>query len=252
MRSLIKVAGGSIRGRSHEKEGKPCQDCYATWRSKNKKLAGISLSDGAGSSSFSQIGARYCTKAIIEYVEANFEHIFADPTIAGKVIIKYLLIGLKEICSASNLNIGDLASTLLFAFVRRKHKITQYLAGHIGDGAIIIGEGKDINLLSKPERGEYANSTFFITSKNAELALRIYSGQIKGPMGFIIMSDGAGEALYIRKSKNPNQIFCQQIFNWCNYYSQRKINRIIDSNLKKGIFRDVTTDDCSIAVLKIT
>ena len=65
MRSLIRVAGGAVRGRSHERAQKPCQDKYYVWRSKDKRAAGIALSDGAGSSPYSQIGAEFTVNAVI-------------------------------------------------------------------------------------------------------------------------------------------------------------------------------------------
>jgi hypothetical protein len=252
MRSLIRVAGGSVRGRSHERNGKPCQDKYYVWRAKDKKAAGIALADGAGSSSHSQIGAEYAVNAVLPFVQDQFTDFLTNPAGAGKRMIEFLLRGLSEAAGQNGLLLHDMACTLLFVYIRRKRKTLQYVAGHIGDGVIISEQGKEMKVLSEPARGEYANTTVFLTSKRSASYLRVYSGAMMKPAGFIIMSDGAAESLYIRKLKAPNQRYCQQIFDWCDKYPRRKITKALLMNLEKGVFREVTSDDCSLSVLKIT
>ena len=66
------------------------------------------------------------------------------------------------------------------------------------------------------------------------------------------MSDGAADTLYIKKTKAPNQVYCKQIFDWCNKYSQKKISEALQMNLEDGVFREVSSDDCSLCVLKVT
>lgn len=128
----------------------------------------------------------------------------------------------------------------------------RYVAGHIGDGVIVYGNDHQVDVLSEHERGEFANTTFFVTSKDADSSFRVYSGHLRAPSGFIIMSDGAAESLYIRKSKTPNATYCRQILQWGNRYSQKKIHEAILMNLEQGVFKLVTNDDCSLAMLKIT
>lgn len=252
MRSLIKVAGGAVRGRSHERNGKPCQDEYYVWRGRDKKSAGIALADGAGSSPYSQIGSKFIVNAVIPFVHDHFDDFFKNPSNAGKRIVEFLLRGLSEVAEENGLMPNDMASTMLFVQIRRKRNSIHYLAGHIGDGVIFFERNKEVKVLSEPERIEYANTTIFLTSNNSESKLRIYSGILIRPAGFMIMSDGAAEALYIKKTKAPNQVYCQQIFNWCDKYPQRKITKTLLMNLEDGVFREVSSDDCSLCLLKVT
>ena len=252
MRLLIKVAGAAAIGRSHERDGKPCQDKFYVWRGTDKKSAGISLSDGAGSSLYSQIGAEYTANAVIPFVYDHFDDFFKNPSDAGKIIVEYLLNGLSKVAGENDLLPNDMACTMLFVLIRRKRNSIRYLAGHIGDGVIFYEHAKDLKILSKPERGEYANTTIFLTSNNSESKLRIYSGVLTRPAGFMIMSDGAADTLYIKKTKAPNQVYCKQIFDWCNKYSQKKISEALQMNLEDGVFREVSSDDCSLCVLKVT
>ncbi len=253
MRSLIRVAGAAVRGRSHIRDGKPCQDKYFVWRGKDKKYAGIALSDGAGSSSYSQIGAEYTVKKVIPFVKENFDLYHRSPLNAGREIAEYLSKGLSEVAVANGLKLNDLACTLLFVVIRRRKNSVHYLAGHIGDGTIVYGrDSKDVKVLSEPERGEYANTTIFLTSSESKSRIRIYSGTLKRPIAFMLMSDGAADTLYIKRTRNPNQVYCRQIFNWCKKYCKKKIALILQWNLASGVFREVSSDDCSLCVLKVT
>ena len=61
--------------------------------------------------------------------------------------------------------------TLLFVSIKNN----KYIAGHIGDGIIgIIDEKGDAIVLSEPENGEFANTTYFTTSENYKYHLRLY------------------------------------------------------------------------------
>ena len=160
--------------------------------------------------------------------------------------------GLSKVAQENGVMTNDMACTMLFVQIRRKKNSICYLAGHIGDGVILSEQANNMKVLSEPERGEYANTTIFLTSQNSESTLRIYSGILQRPAGFMIMSDGAAEVLYIKRAKTPNQVYCQQIFNWCNKYPQRKITKAILMNLENGVFREVSSDDCSLCVLKVT
>ena len=210
------------------------------------------MADGAGSSSHSQVGAEYTVNAVLPFVQDKFNDFFANPAGAGERIVEFLLRGLSETAEHNGLLLHDMACTLLFVYMQRKKKTMQYLAGHIGDGVIISEQGNKMKVLSYPARGEYANTTIFLTSKNSMANLRIYCGVMITPAGFIIMSDGAAESLYVNKSRTPNQVYCQQIFNWCKKYPQKKISKALLMNLEKGVFREVSSDDCSLSVLKVT
>jgi Protein phosphatase 2C len=57
----------------------------------------------------------------------------------------------------------DYASTLLFAIVGADTSVF----GQIGDGAIVTGQGGTWKRVFQPERGMYANETYFVTQDNA-------------------------------------------------------------------------------------
>lgn len=253
MRSLIKIAGISVQGRAHEKAGTTCQDKHFVWRGKDKKSAGIALADGAGSSPYSQIGAEYAVNAVIPFVKERFDDYRRDLTASGVATAEFLAKGLDVTAKSNGLKFRDMACTLLFVVIRRKKKSIHYVAGHIGDGVILCQRNAGVvDILSAPERGEFANETVFLTSRDAKSRLRIYCGTLKRPAGFIVMSDGTADTLYIRRSRTANQVYSKQILDWCNRYPQRQISKALDMNLREGVFREVSSDDCSLCMLKVT
>jgi len=252
MRSYIKVAAGASQGRAHENEGLPCQDKTATFRSSDKKSGGIAVADGSGSSLHSQFGAHAAVSIILPFIETRFNFFYHNPSKAREIIIQFIIEKLQSIALGKSCDLNDLASTLMFVYVQRSKKSIRFIAGNIGDGVIAMAENKQINAISLPSKGEFANTTYFLTSPEAKSFLKIYTGILPIPIGFILMTDGAAETLYMKKTARLNQAFCNQMLNWFDRYSQEKINKLVKTNLEKGIFKEVTYDDCGIAILKVT
>jgi hypothetical protein len=252
MRPVIRLAGATIIGRSHEKEHWHCQDAVACWKGSDKVSACIALSDGAGSKPHSLVGANLAVNSMPSFFKGTAFDLFHEDTSRLKnELVSYLRDRLCKTAAVKTLNYSDLAATLLFVFVVRKRSSTRYIAGHVGDGVIVCDRCNGIEVISHPDTGEYANATTFVTSDDMESRLRIYSGVISGKTGFMLMSDGAAETLYIRRQKASNLRYCRQMFDWCDKYPRRKIEKILMMNLKRGVFRDVTRDDCSIAMLRV-
>jgi len=252
MRSYIKVAGSSVTGFAHQAKGLPCQDKFWIYRAKDRKSAGIALADGAGSSLHAQIGAECVTTCVIPYIKDNFNSLISNPEEAREKIVKYLLFHLGSLALKHKVHITELACTLLFVYIERTKKSVRFIAGHIGDGVIASSTKKEVTILSAPTRGEYANTTYFVTSEGVIPYCKIFTGLLQLPASFMIMSDGAAETLFVRKTAQINRAYYQQMLGWCDRYPQEKITTALHSNLKKGIFREVSADDCSICLMKVT
>lgn len=250
MRTKIKAVGDAVVGRGHEANGTVCQDKVFAKRF-NKVSALIALSDGAGSASHSDLGAEYVVNSI-PYLIHDKVHIPLETEIESfrQTLIDNLQSGLNNIAVKNNLKLKDLACTLLFVYIKVKRGKTNFLAGHIGDGVIVALEKNEAKLVSQPKQGEFANSTFFVTSQHAKTYLRLYSGSINGDTGFMLMSDGVAENLY-RKSDGFIAPACKQMFYWGNKYSSHKMQKILRKNLH-STFKEMTRDDCSISMARIT
>ena len=188
---IWKVIKAEMTGTSHKKNGTPCQD--VTKKLVTSNSCTIVLADGAGSASLSELGAELTCKSVLRTFHRDFEELFdMDPSLAKTKIIHSIRTRLGIKAKKFNQKKEELASTLLFVSIKNN----KYIAGHIGDGIIgIIDEKGDAIVLSEPENGEFANTTYFTTSKNYKYHLRLYRGEIDNYNSFFLMSDGAAEGL---------------------------------------------------------
>ena len=250
MRSKIKVAGHAVQGRGHATKNIGCQDKICAYRFKDKRSAFIALADGAGSCKHSHLGAEYVASEVGNIVHNNFEHFLSKPVNTSSEIATKLQEGLKCLAQSEKIDFKSLSSTLLFVYIRRKKKSTRFVTGHIGDDIIAIRKNGKLRVLSHPQKGEYANTTTFLTSSHASNYLRIYTGLTNGNAGFLLLSDGTSESLY-RNRDGVLAPACKTILSWFDRIPQKKAELTIKKNLEQ-VFRTMTLDDCSIAALGIT
>lgn len=238
------TANAFVRGRSHIAGESPCQD--RAYSVSSGKVTVIALADGAGSCLYSHYGAEIVVKEVSKLLRRQFrryqrlenEHI-------KQSILKRLL---KKLSRKSKRlradSLSDLSSTLLFVAVSEG----KYMTGHIGDGLIGCLIDGDSRILSYPENGEYLNTTFFITDKNARKHLRIGKGSVEGISGFILMSDGAGESLYDKRNAKLSPV-CGQMLGWLDDNTSETVSEALRKNIEK-FFIPKTNDDCSISIMK--
>ena len=249
--SVIKVASAKVIGRSHVSTDTPCQDAVATIRNHNAVC--VALADGAGSKKHSEIGAKIATKQAAKAVLDNFDEIFLlanedatlDSSNAANIVLDPILVALRRRSKSKRESLDSFASTLLFV----AHKDGRYVAGHLGDGVIGIKHGAEIKTLSKPENGEFANSTYFVTDESAKKNFRIYAGIADSDFGAILMSDGTAETLY-EKSTGLLALAAQRLFEWSEQLSSKRMEEVLFGNLQQVISKK-TTDDCSIAMITV-
>ena len=226
----FKLAGAAVQGLSHVKSGVPCQDKYYI-KVMGKHCALAALADGAGSAKCSQDGAAYVVQNILPIIKDSFNKNLENEPVLATTIVSNLQEGLNRLALELECTLNDLACTLLFVFTVIRKKSVHYFAGHLGDGVIAAFNGKNSYVLSHPARGEFANTTYFITGQNASSHLRIYNGIIPGNAGFMLMSDGTSDSLYLRKNQTLAPA-CNKIFQWANRYSSRQLSKFLEMNLR--------------------
>lgn len=239
-----KTAGAFVQGTGHKKKKVPCQD--RIYSIVDRGFAAISLADGAGSCSHSHIGAEIVTKTVVKVLEKKFDFLYGLSEKFIKDYILYeLLVKLGYIACAFNVDLMELSSTLLFVAVKNR----RYICGHIGDGVIGILNDENLNVLSHPERGEFANTTYFVTSHNALDHFKIMKGKIDSISGFVLMSDGSSESLYDRRERRLS-IAINRMFCWMGDNEIQTVKVALYNNLK-NVLRKYTLDDCSINLMKL-
>jgi len=240
------TATGTAIGLRHEENDSVCQDRVASFS--NSFFKSVALADGAGSRIHSHFGADFLTKKISKISVEQFETFYDESISDLKNTYKELIQSNLEI-AAQNHDVGikELSSTLLFVVTDG----SRYILGHLGDGIIAsIDHNNEIQILSEPHNDEYANFTYFTTNSTLEKYIRIEKGILNNITGFILMSDGSSEGLYLKSEKKFSKALID-IIDWIKNYSSDVVSEAIDKNLKQSI-RYKTSDDCSLAFLVST
>lgn len=245
---VIKAAWAKVIGKSHAATKTPCQDAV---HSRNlRSRACIALADGAGSRKYSRTGANAIVKEscriFINHFDKYYSDITNESTSTPNEIVEHFQKTIGRRADKRNRSSDDYASTLLF-FACDKNR---YIAGHIGDGAIIARFDNNLITLSSPENGEYVNSTFFITDESAAKHLRLYAGEFDTSCGVVLMSDGTADSLYDRKSQEAGTGVAR-LLDIFETLPAKKMKTVFKMNLDK-VFSINSSDDCSIASLIVS
>ena len=161
-----KFAAASVIGTSHQKSPEGvCQDSHAVkFLDQASAFVGV-VSDGAGSASHAHFGSRLTCDVILREAEAAdpaelFTEAFARDTVEKLRAILF------EQADNEGLAIRDFACTMLVAIISDERASFW----QVGDGAICVREaGSDqYRCVYWPEKGDYANVTFFVTDLRAQ------------------------------------------------------------------------------------
>lgn len=242
--NIWKIAGTYVQGSSHFLKKIPCQDRFV-FLQKNG-VSSISLADGAGSVKYAEKGAEIATKQINATMARDFDVLWAmEADKARQKIIHAIRTNIGIQAKKNNATLKDYASTLIFVSVKND----KFIAGHIGDGILGCQKNDILHVLSPPENGEFVNETYFVTSKSYNQRFRLFKGDLEGIDGFVLMSDGTCESLFDKKNGVLAPIL-KTLFEWLDTYTIEDVNAALLENFE-DIIRKKTTDDCSIAMMKL-
>jgi len=204
----------------------------------------LGLADGAGSAKFSHFGAETALQATCDYIANNFERIFneTDGVQVKKNILTRILEALRQKAEQLNCSIKDLASTLLFVAIKNN----RFLLFHIGDGVIGYWKNDSLKVASKPETGEFSNTTVFTTSSKALLYMKLFKGNIENIHGFVLISDGAAESFYQKRTGQLAPVIVRIMRKVCLVEHGEMLQLLKDSF---QLVVNNTQDDCSIAII---
>lgn len=165
-----RVAGASAIGTSHLKIGSPCQDTfkYGLYRSAHEgEVILLTVSDGAGSASFSDIGADVACREFASNLElylADGNRVESLDAVHVRKWFDNVVEALNVRATADGAALRDYACTLLVAVLSRTHAAF----AQVGDGAIVVREAlEEWCYIFWPQHGEYINTTNFITDTSS-------------------------------------------------------------------------------------
>lgn len=244
---MLVGASAQIIGKDHIEKGTPCQDRATWWSSENGDLAAIVLSDGAGSCSRSELGAEALCAWFPQWLLSQSDFWEAS----DEQLQERMGTGFQSILSETAANVGlplrEVSATFQAVVAGIAATELHFRILHLGDGvgACVSNSGEVI--LSQPDNGEHANETTFATSRHASRSLRITRGSVPRGSGFILMSDGSGSSLYLKR-KAALAPACAEMLAWLNENDSAVVSEALTLNLTDSLSAK-TGDDCSLALL---
>jgi hypothetical protein len=209
-----RIAAASTIGTSHIKQGIVCQDSHACRifsDNNGKALAALVASDGAGSASRADEGSQIACRTILEAVEVFLAagNLVADIGLdVARSWVAMVQTAITFRAGESGRNVRDYACTLLVAVVAED--AAAFL--QIGDGAMVVtDEVGEWTWIHWPQRGDYANTTFFVTEECA--TDRMAFDLISGPVDEVALFTDGIEALVLHyATKTVHAPFFEKMF----------------------------------------
>lgn len=164
------VVAASVAGSRHVRQGRPCEDRYIAEQLGPALL--VAVADGAGSAPFAGEGASTASQAALGALR---ETLAAGSFVGEETLrlvgeaIRAARAALEAEAATRSAPAADFATTLIVAVALP----TFVAAGQVGDGCVIAGLDGRLEQLTAPDKGEYANETAFLTSKDFELNLQL-------------------------------------------------------------------------------
>jgi hypothetical protein len=196
------AASASIPGRSHIRAGIPCQDAAAAGVCPRPYLI---VCDGRGSASHSDIGANAAVEAIVAQLD-NAAELFEKVLDAEDeeearhchpLLVRLIYRTAAQEQRRQAIRIGTSPESFEHTLLVVVCGWRRFLYIQVGDGGIVM-QRRDgsLQVLSEPARGEFANTTFFVSS-GRKTSWRHGLMEIEGVAGFMAFSDGTAEKLLV-------------------------------------------------------
>lgn len=237
-----------LQGARHKSNCAPCED--RTYSLSKNGVDVIALADGAGSKEYTYAaeGAECVTKTICAFLCEKFDEVYdiKIQSSLNQLIMTVCQDALRKRAEELGVdNIIALSSTLLCIAVNGDRVISC----HIGDGAIGCLTKNEIRVVSGPENGEFASTTYFITLPQADEYLHIDKFE-KSPDDavYFLMSDGTTEYAFDEYNYKFFDGAGKLALLVYDKNGQKKLKEIIQKIL---IDSDKFSDDCSFIALRV-
>lgn len=240
----------SQQGEGHRMMALPCQDSSTILETENGTIIGV-VCDGAGSAKYSDCGARVVSLQLQHYLSISFFQDLLMNKMFRKAVAQYMVKGCREtltdLARVMSCETDDLACTVL-AFVARRNRMVAF---QIGDGFIVarFHKTKAFRLLFPPQRGEYANQTYFITTPN--VLQRIQIGHWRRRVDFLCAATDGLErvALNTRKGR-PHPPFFSPFDDFLRSATGREKTTQVSEFLANPQLRSRCDDDLTLLLAR--
>ena len=257
-----RIMAASVTGTSHARTGQLCQDSFSFSVDAVDDTLIAAVADGAGSAELSAIGsdiaARAATQTAIRLLRLHVSPFYEG--VLREILLKAVYAARKELQSEAHRKertLRDFATTLIVAIC----SLETTASAHIGDGAVVTANVATpesdatpaYTLFSAPQRGEYANTTNFITSNNWQdsLDVRIRRG---GVSRLAMFTDGVQALALNTASKNmPHAPFFNPLFQWSEKQEdEQAAGNSLKAFLSSSRVTDRVDDDLTLLLAILT
>lgn len=229
--TIWKHVSASVVGTSHGLTGTPCQDnnvCRVfTLGDKSEVLVAVA-SDGAGSAKRAEEGSALACSLLIQEMEALFA---ADAEgdlseITKEFLTNWLVSFQREVtirAEHEELRARDFACTLVAAIIGDRTAVF----AQIGDGAIVVPspeEPEEYCYIFWPQKGEYANETYFATDPEAHTQLQ-YDHVPRRIDEVAVFTDGIQNLALHYQTQSAHNPFFRPVFAWLRPASENDMDK---------------------------
>lgn len=173
--------GASVIGLSHKRHEQPCQDYWSHRILPTGELV-VAVADGAGSALMAQAGAHLVVEGALAALQALRQRYQPASRKAWRDLVAHAFGAAQRSVGRHAEQTGytprDYAATLLLAVITPELVV----CGLIGDCAIVIASAEgELQSLCQPQRGLYANTTYFATHHRHQerLDLQLWEGAVR-------------------------------------------------------------------------
>lgn len=247
----------SVAGSAHARDGLPCQDSLSTRPDARDGVLVASVADGAGSAGYAHFGSGIAAAAAVQ-TATRLVRLHTLPiyeAVLSKILSEAVHSArnrLESEAHRSDKDLGDFATTLIVAICTPDMAAT----AQVGDGAVVTADATSqedseytYELFSRPQRGEYANETNFITSKVWRNYLDI--NVRRGHRRYLAMFTDGLQSLALSASDDlrPHAPFFTPLFQWAEKQSdQSAAGDGLEAFLSSSRVTDRTDDDLTLLV----
>lgn len=202
-----RYASGQATGSAHEKLRKPCQDRFRVCTVDADVTLVAVVADGAGTAEHAHLGAEIAVDTLSSVAQLGARagrRDLGDVLREGATLARQRII---EAASGRGATPRDLACTLLAVVLTP----VGGAALQIGDGAIVACEKDQWRCVIWPQKGEYANTTFFLSDEQALAQAEVVTLS-DDVHDIALFSDGLEQLAIHFATRSPHAPFFRTVF----------------------------------------
>lgn len=204
------ILGVSVPGTSHLARNIPCQDAH-TYKLTAGGVLLLSIADGAGSAERSHEGAQIVANQAVSSLESALQFEIPDSEPGWQALITQTfseaLQSVVQLATSNDVPLSAFATTLACAVVSDDWLVV----GQVGDVAVVAEDiDGNVSLTVPPQRGEYANESYFLTMPDGLNFLDIYVMQ-QFVHSLVLTTDGLLRLAFKLPGYEPSTQFFQPL-----------------------------------------